>query len=233
MPVAAICPACRAPLSETSVLALAPICTRCGVVITSIGGTLGMTCAYGVGDPSITRRRVEADLAVFREYQAKYKGMHAACMQQLLWPPERYAHLPPQPELLPVQEGPSFLLAFGVTLSSAILVVLSVINVRMSPHRIDFYVRSALTVIPVLGCLAGLIFLVKYLQASLANGSRPRENARLERIYQESLTAALKEAERAKAAEDHRLRCQIRELEGLAKTVGEKAADVRRILATL
>ncbi len=75
MPTAATCPSCAAPLSETSVLALAPICNHCGVVIARIGGTLGLTGVYGVGDPTITRRRVEADLAVFREYRMKYFGM--------------------------------------------------------------------------------------------------------------------------------------------------------------
>ena len=66
-----------------------------------------------------------------------------------------------------------------------------------------------------------------------ANGNRPRENARRQKAYEGAMAAALKAAEPLKAAEDHRLRCQIRELEGLAKTVGEKEADVRRILATL
>lgn len=97
MPVAANCPSCAAPLSETSVLALAPICSHCGVVITSVGGTLGLTGAYGVNDPTITRRRVEADLAVLRDYQEKYRGMKEACIQQLGWGLERYAELPAPP----------------------------------------------------------------------------------------------------------------------------------------
>ena len=41
----------------------------------------------------------------------------------------------------------------------------------------------------------------------------------------------MKVAESAKAAEDHRLGLQIRELEGLEKTVSQKESDVRQILA--
>ena len=74
MPIAAQCSNCGGPLSETSVLALAPVCERCGTVITEIGGSLGLTSAYSVNDPTITRRRVEADLGVFREYQMRYHG---------------------------------------------------------------------------------------------------------------------------------------------------------------
>ena len=108
MPIAAKCPSCGSPLSETSVLALAPVCTYCGAVITEIGGTLGLTSAYGVNDPTITHKRVEADLAVFRDYQKKYMGMLEACKQQLNWGVERYAHLPNPPELLALQEVPPF-----------------------------------------------------------------------------------------------------------------------------
>jgi len=43
----------------------------------------------------------------------------------------------------------------------------------------------------------------------------------------------LKAAEPIKAAQDHRLRCQIRELDGLIKTVTEKADGIRKILRTL
>ena len=108
MPLVARRPSCAASLSETSVLALAPVCSHCGSVITAIGGTLGLTSAYGVGDPTITRRRVEADLAVFREDQVKYRGMLEACKEQLTWSVERYARLPLPPELLKLEQGPSF-----------------------------------------------------------------------------------------------------------------------------
>ena len=44
---------------------------------------------------------------------------------------------------------------------------------------------------------------------------------------------AWKAAEIAKAAQDHRLSCQIRELESLAKTVGEKEAEIRQLMTSL
>jgi hypothetical protein len=89
------------------VLALAPICIN-GHVITKTGGTLGLTGAYGVNDSTFSRRRVEADLAVFREYLVNYRGMKEACKQQLDWGVERYAKLPQPPELLALQYVPSF-----------------------------------------------------------------------------------------------------------------------------
>ncbi len=72
-----------------------------------------------------------------------------------------------------------------------------------------------------------------HFKVKAANGNKPLENARRQKVYEDAMAAALKAAEPIKAAEDHRLRCQIRELEGLAKTVCEKEADVRRMLATL
>jgi len=218
------------------------------VVITTVGGTLGLTSAYGVSDPTITRKRVEADLAVFREYQMKYRGMLEACKQQLDWGLERYAHLPQPPKLLELKPVPSFWvgLASGVGLLVAwiavvfigggiLLLFLSIVNeVIRSEALSDRNLNSVLTPIFWLGCLvAPVVGLFDYFAATIANGSRPLENSRRLQAYEEARAVALKAAEPLKAAEDHRLRCQIRELEGLAKTIGEKEADVRRILATL
>jgi hypothetical protein len=75
-------------------------------VITQTGGTLGLTSAYGVNDPTITRKRVEADLAVFSDYKSRYVGMLEACKEQLSWDVEQYAKLPTEPELLPVKTVP-------------------------------------------------------------------------------------------------------------------------------
>jgi hypothetical protein len=75
--------------------------------------------------------------------------------------------------------------------------------------------------------------LLRYFRARVANGKKPLENARRQKAYDDALAAVLKAAESVKAAQDYRLRCQIRELEGLIKTVGEKEAEVRRILETL
>ncbi len=92
----------------------------------------------------------------------------------------------------------------------------------------------SITVLLVLALVASVWWgTQEHFKVKSANGNRPRENAERQEAYEVAMAAALKAAEPLKAAEDHRLRCQIRELEGLAKTVSEKEADVRRILATL
>lgn len=251
VPVAARCPSCGGALSETSVLAIAPVCRRCGSVLTIVGGSLGLTSAYGVNDPSITRRRVEADLTVFREYQSKYTAMLEACKQQLEWRTERYATLPLPPELLKLEDVPSFSngVVVGVTIafiplsiSSFFLYNLYTYPIFMGrPLSMDFRVSTMFNSIVLLFLISGGIGVYLFWKAGVsdhfrikaANGSRPLENAQMQKAYEEAVAAALKAAEPIKAAEDHRLRYQIRELEGLAKTVAEKEADVRRILATL
>ena len=101
MPVAAKCPkSVHAPLDETSFLAQAPQCTRCGILVTEVGGTLGMTSSYGVSDPNLTRDRVESDLKRLQEAESRYRGMIYANQQQLGRGAEQYAKLPPSPELL-------------------------------------------------------------------------------------------------------------------------------------
>lgn len=254
MPVAARCPSCAAPLSETSVLALAPICTHCGVVITSIGGTLGLTSAYGVADPTITRRRVEADLAVFHEYRLKYEGMQEACIQQLEWSVERYADLPKAPEFLELQKALPVWLGLiwapvsfvGGLVAGTVLKwihgafdLFRGIYVEIFEHRGGRYrgewPSDSFILLLAWGALIACVLAIpiSHFRVSAVNGNRPKENARRQKAYEEATVAALKAAERSKAAEDHRLRLQIRELEGLAKTVAAKEAEVRRILATL
>jgi hypothetical protein len=249
MPKAAQCPSCGGPLSETSVVAVAPVCEHCKAVITETGGTLGLTSAYGVNDPTITRRRVEADLAVFRDYRNKYVGMLEACKEQLTWGVERYAKLPPEPELLPLVDVPPFWknllagLVLGVVLFLAIGVANALVVLLLSIpllliyngeppwsktqfEVVNFLMWSAFIVSPVI-----LVF--PHFKAVAANGRRPLENARRQREYESARAAALKAAEPVKAAQDHRLRCQIRELEGLIKTITAKADEVRGILRTL
>lgn len=262
MPVAASCPSCAAPLSETSVVALAPICSHCGVVITVMGGTLGLTGVYGVSDRTITRRRVEADLAVFREYQQKYRGMKEASLQQLNWGVERYAKLPQPPELLALQDvsgvGASFAglyysyllpvltMGFGMyfsyggpTLGEWIANLIPVINwisllILLLPippvykHASTFF--SSLILLAILGAI--LVPICSHIANMMVNGPKPQENARRQKAYDKAVATALKAAEPLKAAQDHRLRTQIRELESLAKTIGEKEAEVTRLLPT-
>ena len=240
MPFVAICPSCGSPLSETSVLALAPVCAYCGAVVTETGGTLGLTSAYGVNDPTITRKRVEADLAVFRDYQKKYMGMLEACKQQLNWGVERYAHLPNPPELLQLQPIPPFgeglwrglkmgCLWFAGTLLASCC-ILTVIAISLRDDAYDAYYRTSnhgdppwfvaavgLFVLITCGSWVPAVWfnLWPHFKAKAANGNRPLENARRQKVYKEAFTAALRAAEPVKAAQDYRLSCQIRELEGL------------------
>ncbi len=112
MPVIARCPGCGGPLSETSVLALAPVCDHCRGVVVDLGGTMGLIGAYGVNDQTITRRRVEADLSVLRETLANYNGMKESCKEELKKDVERYAKLPESPEFLTLVDVPN--LSIGV-----------------------------------------------------------------------------------------------------------------------
>ncbi|MGA2324565.1 MAG: hypothetical protein ABSG22_12055 [Sedimentisphaerales bacterium] len=255
MPIVAKCPSCGASLSETSVLALAPVCGHCGTVITKSGGTLGLTSAYGVNDPTITRKRVEADLAVFCDYRNKYVGTLEAYKEQLNWSVERYVKLPNEPELLPLKPVPSVLyilgwdggdLRAGITAFFLFEVVALFLSSLIAPpwgpqgngFHILFWLVSALCLLAVVitspfYLVTLIIGLVPALTARIANGKRPQENARRQKAYEAAYAVALKAAEPVKAAQDHRLRSRICELEGLITTMTEKAEDVRRILATL
>ena len=236
MPIAAQCPSCGAPLSETSVLALAPVCENCRTVITKIGGTLGLTSAYGISDPTITRKRVEADLAVFCDYRNKYVGMLEACKEQLNWDVERYAKLPNPPELLSLKPVPALWplvgrsLLQGLGMFFGLTLLLGLVGTISS----DAIVDNTVSIILLLATVApAAVLLTPYFKAKAANGKRPAENARRQKAYEKAYAEALQAAEPIKAAQDHRLRCQIRELEGLITTVTEKAEDVRRLLRTL
>lgn len=268
MTVALKCPSCGASISEAAVVAVAPVCSNCRSVITVIGGTLGLTGAYGVSDSSITRRRVEADLAVFREYQIKYRGLKEACLQELDWSVERYAKLPESPELLTLVDVPDFgksllrglwyagLWVVGSYIALWILRVPYAAIVIVSSHRMpvktnpswieisnlfyywsegwlqpENFIANIVVYIVCVSIVGALV--VPHFKAKAANGERPRENARRQEAYEEAVTAALKVAEPLKAANDHRLRVQIRELESSAKVVDANEAEVRRLLATL
>jgi len=235
-----------------------------------IGGTLGLTGAYGVNDSSITRRRVEADLAVFREYQIKYRGMKEACLQELDWSVERYAKLPEPPELLTLVDVPDFgksllrglgnaalwvagsywALRFILSWPYRVIVILTSdpdrLPVKQKPSWIEisnliYYddgwyqpenlIANILVYVVCVLIVGALV--APHFKAKAANGERPRENARRQKAYEEAVTAALKVAEPLKAAQDHRLRVQIRELESSAKIVDANEAEVRRLLATL
>lgn len=263
MPVAAKCPSCSAPLSETSVLALAPVCHHCGSVITEVGGTLGLTGAYGVNDPTITRQRVAADLSVFESHLNNSRGMLASCREQMKWDVDRYACFPPEPELLALKYVPPSdrmflealkiggywllsMLFLGFVCATLFAIGSILYDILQSNAHIPSEERRqkinaagdlltgifALSVFPG-SVLAALISQVPHFATMYANGTKPMENARRADAHQRAVGAALKAAEPVKAAADHRLRVQIRELEGLIKTLSEKQQSVRRILGNL
>jgi hypothetical protein len=186
----------------------------------------------------------------------KYRGMLEACKQQLDWSVERYANLPQPPLLLEVRHVPYkklienaiaavawlYFIPFiigGVVVHGVISAFFEFIRSAGGPyaHAGEASVKSLDSFLPFVMWGGFVCFLlvgiVPCVRATIANGTRPAENSRRQHAYEEARAMALRAAEAIKAAEDHRLRCQIRELEGLAKTVGEKEADVRRILATL
>jgi hypothetical protein len=212
-----------------------------------LGGTLGFTGVYGVSDATITRRRVEADLAVFREYQERYRGMKEACLQQLDWGVERYAKLPQPPQFFTLQNVPPIVTGESIFAVVSCLVGLAVLWLIYYPFHwfltatrfpIPIPSTDAMQVILFLIALGFGVFMmapefIAHNTASKANGDMPQENARRQKAYEDAVAAALRVADPLKAAQDHRLRCQIRELESLATALGEKEVKVRGLLATL
>lgn len=241
LPIAAKCPSCGAPLSEAAVAALAPVCLNCGSVLISIGGTLGLTGAYGVSDPHITRSRVEADLAVLQKYQYNARGARLAFTEQLAWDVDRYAKLPEPPQLLSLVPVPNLwdrlwpglvasVVWFAVTSLLAWLVVVIVSHISGNVSGAKAFV----TLIIVSGyilCFWGEF--LPYIKARIENGTRPAENARRQDVYEKARDAALRAAEPVKAAADHRLRTQIRDLEAQEKVLSEKATQVSHVLLQL
>jgi hypothetical protein len=164
--------------------------------------------------------------------------MIAACREQLAWGSERYAKLPPPPHLLELQEVPPLwgplawaaltwfvaMALFGFVLN----IVSLVLGNRSTFDRLPWLLIHIVTITPFLVVAARPHF-----KATAANGDRPAENSRRLREFDDTKTAALKVAETATAAQDHRLRVQIRELEGLERTVAAKASEVSRLLVTL
>ena len=173
--------------------------------------------------------------------------MKDACLQQLDWGVERYAKLPKPPELLALVDVPSLQASLvyvdkvavrghpAIFATVAFVVVLILLNLFQVPHSASFGWFFVLLIVGLVLFAVFLVaggFLVRY-RARTANGEWPQENARRKEAYQKAVGAALKAADPLKAAQDHRLRCQIRELESLATTLGENEVKVRELLATL
>ena len=244
MPVIASCPGCGGPLSETSVVALAPVCDHCRGVVVELGGTMGVISAYGVNDPTIGREMLEAHLAVVQRHLANYNGMKESCKEQLTLGLEPYAKLPNPPELLPLQTVPDLWgkggpgLFLGLTLFWWVLICV--------PGGIIAWIISLFSVFA--GNIANIVALAiglaitaqmvhetvsPHYKAIAANGERPAENARRQKTYDDARVAALKAAEPKKAAQDHRLKSQIIEIEGLEKTVRKIEGEVELQLLKL
>jgi hypothetical protein len=69
-------------------------------------------------------------------------------------------------------------------------------------------------------------------RAIALNGTAPAENLRRLRSHENTIQSALAKAEEIKAAEDHRIRFRIREVERLAAAVASKEIAVANRLAT-
>jgi hypothetical protein len=208
-------------------------------VITESGGSLGLTDAFGVSDPSITRSRVEKDLEVLESYHLRYRGMVAACHDQLQWAAERYARWPHQPELLELKSVPPLwkgLIGGFVTFFVFFALLPWVLLVVLYPFGFRYADEQQLPW-PMLEVIGLTIFLVlgarAHFRAQASNGNRPRENARRQREYEAARASALDVAQTEKLVQDHRLRVQLREVEGLMRTVAQRKDEVRHLLGTL
>lgn len=200
-----------------------------------------MTGAFGLSDPTVARRRCDADLAVLNEYLQRYEGMKQACLEQLAWGPERYAQLPPKPTLLDVESksNGAFLGIIAALLAyfTAYVVVLGAgLWLLELSGLAKSTVASTLLAVALLGMYAPPVFAYRWtteLVKRQATKTERHENSRRQREYQEALAQSLRDAQPRKAAEGHRLRLQIRELESLAKTVAEREAAVSRLRGSL
>ena len=255
----AICPNCTKPVSNTSIRANAPICTGCGVTLTIIDGKLGFIGPYRVLDRGTSRKLAEANLAVFREQLRSYRGMQGDCKQRLKWSVEEYAEfhkmLPQQPELLAVEDVPSFWKGLvGGIREAWIMLILSVITITIiirglsngeisgglmnmhlpaHPVVVSFLIAAFLTYsgFGVQGFWTS--GLSDHFRVKAANGNRPLENALRKRGYEKEMAVAFKEAESAKETTDYQLGDQIRELEGYIRTAEKHEAEVLQYLAIL
>ena len=223
---------------------MAPVCHVCGTVSISFGGTFGITAVYGVNDPALTRQRVQADLQVLIQYERNLHGLIAANKEQLDWGVEKYAKLPAPPELIPTVDVPNAVnvaleSSSGCLLGLAVLAVLVALGAMLEKKRVNpMEVVGAISV--VLGLPALVVFVVTYLfslppsiKAKLQNGSAPQENNQRQQRYNLECQQALEAAEPIKAAQDHRMRCQICDSEASIKTVRTKAESIRSMLAHL
>lgn len=256
MPLVARCPSCARPLSEAAVLALAPVCSACASVLTQVGGSLGLTSAYGVNDANISRDRLQADLRIINEYVDKYKGMIDAGHEQLRWSVERYAELPQPPDLLAPVNAPSTMRA----LMFPLVAVFSALWLNSRDKHWGFFLENLHfeNIHSVGGCLAwpfiwlagllvmfvapivllpaaifSLVVFLSWLAAAPRRAMVERVNSSRMEEHEKATAAALLAAEPRKRAQDYRLRLQIRDAEGLLRTLEDKRRELLNLQATL
>ncbi len=238
------CPNCGKNLSEASILALAPVCDACQSVLTIVGGTLGLTGAYGLADSEeIKRKRIKADLRVFDDYIDKYRGGVVHCENELKRTQESYARLPDRPVLHQLKDVPSF---FGCVFSSifclgatfcygffAFLVITLILAVIESIFSVDLgRLVFVMMLIASIVCLSVIYSnMIPYFHAIKENGNMPTENERMIREFETKCREAVEIAKDAKLAADHKLRIDLRDYEAKLETVKKKRDDVSKLLA--
>jgi hypothetical protein len=191
----------------------------------------------------------------------RYRGMQGDCNQKLDWSVEQFAEyhkmLPQPPELLELEDVPSFLAGLGMGLvlllgmGGIILVVLVIIAIGLDisgtqtivngsgihsiyPNHFVEQVQGIATLLfwgPSVICVLYRSFI--HFRAKTANGNRPAENARRKKTYERDMATTLRAAKSAKEIEDYKLEDQIRELEGHIRTVKIEETEVLRFLETL
>ena len=256
MPQVAGCPACGSALSEAAVLALAPVCGYCKSVLVNFGGTLGLTGAYGVSDPTITRKRLDADIQVVEEYVERYRDMIAASAEELAWGVDRYADLPPAPELqsvdtaLPGKTALLFPVLTAITyfhLTTLHRQLTWIFNMVERPAYlfdqygmiVGFFLGLLLLLLSLVLAVSPFILVpavfgsaiafIAYLLGAPRRARAERENSSRLLKHRQATAAALSEAEPKKRAQDHRLRLRIREAEAHLETLASKVAELRSL----
>jgi len=170
--------------------------------------------------------------------------MKESCKDQLTWDVGKYAELPEPPELLRLEPVPNLwgenpalsflvLMPFGWAMFCipGLIVAWIISSFSASAGRIAFLLVGVIWLIITIVMIYEQV--APHLRAVKANGEKPAENARRQEAYEKKRLAALKLAEPIKAAQDHRLKSQIIELEGLEKTVRKIEVEVDRELRKL
>ena len=232
------CPnsACRAPLDDLNVVGEMGYCPKCGYCFRVTEGTLALTGKYGLDLPDLTQSRIDAELIAFRDYESNCKGKLGDCKERLTWGAERYAKLPPLPELLELKEVhlslKGFLIGFFIYYDFGGMVLLWLMRILFAKdtNSLFDYAGGPVVIFAYIAWFIVCMYLgqLKYFSAKKANGNRPAENARRQKEYEKAKAEAMRDGERIKEREDYRLKEDIRKLSGIIESVHEKAENIRR-----